>query len=523
MKIKPIYIIIIILSFTLFMAAQFSSKDFLSKFQVLFNVMKLVNSQYVEDIDTDKLIDGSIRGLLETLDPHSSYITEDEFKKVEENMQGEFEGIGIEFSILDGYVTVISPIIGTPSDRAGLQSGDQIIKINGKSAYKLKQDEILNKLRGPKGTPVDVTIKRFGAENFDVTLIRDKIPINSVIASFLYNDNTGYIAVNRFMDKTYKEISSSIDSLESIGMNQLVLDLRNNGGGLMDKALQLLDLFVNSQDTLLFTKGRIPNANKVYFATKRYTDKQFPIIVLINRASASASEIIAGGLQDLDRGIVIGETSFGKGLVQRQYMLENGAAARITVAKYYTPSGRLIQRPFDAIDEYYMDLEKENREHSDSLDNNKPEFKTKKGRTVYGGGGITPDIFVESNFSLTKDSQKLLFSPARYLFKYATEIKDQYNQFANFEQFNTAVLNSELKSKKFFVWLKQLIKNDDEYSLTYSEDSLLLNWTIINNRIQSELSSQLWGKDYLYYNRLKIDSQFQSALENFDQARALIE
>jgi len=522
MRIKLKYIIIIILSITLFIAAQFSSKEFLAKFQVLFNVMKLVNSQYVEDVDVDELIDGSIRGLLETLDPHSAYITEDEFKKVEENMQGEFEGIGIEFSILDGYVTVISPIIGTPSDRAGLQSGDQIIKINGESAYKLKQDEILNKLRGPKGTPVDVTIKRFGTENFEVTLIRDKIPINSVVASFLYDDKTGYIAVNRFADKTYKEISGAIDSLESVGMNQLVLDLRSNGGGLMDKALQLLDLFIDSQDTLLFTSGRINDANKVYYARKNYADKKFPIIVLINRASASASEIIAGGLQDLDRGLIIGETSFGKGLVQRQYMLENGSAARITVAKYYTPSGRLIQRPFDAIDEYYMDLEKANRELADSLDS-KPEFKTKSGRIVYGGGGITPDIFVENNMLLTKDSQKLLYSPARYLFKYATEIKVDYTQYKTFDYFKKNVLNKEISAINFFSWLDKLIKQNNEYDLTYSQDSILLNWELINNRIQAELSSQLWGKDYLYYNRLKIDNQFQTAMENFDKAKALIE
>ena len=213
----------------------------------------------------DELIDGAIRGLLETLDPHSSYITSKEFEKISENMKGEFEGIGIEFSILDGYITVISPISGTPSDRAGLMSGDKIIKIDGESAYKIKQDEIVKKLRGPKGTPVVVTIKRAGTDNFDVKLIRDKIPINSVLASFIYNDDIGYINVNRFGEKTFYEVDSAIDSLESYGMNHLILDLRNNGGGLMDQALDLLDSFIDSNDTILYTSGRISSANSVSY------------------------------------------------------------------------------------------------------------------------------------------------------------------------------------------------------------------------------------------------------------------
>ena len=527
MKQKLKYIALISLSLILLIIFQGSTSNFLSKISILSNVIRLVERYYVEEVEMDELIDGAIRGLLETLDPHSSYITSKEFEKISENMKGEFEGIGIEFSILDGYITVIAPISGTPSDRAGLMSGDKIIKIDGESAYKIKQDEIVKKLRGPKGTPVVVTIKRTGTDNFDVKLIRDKIPINSVLASFIYNDDIGYINVNRFGEKTFYEVDSAIDSLESYGMNHLILDLRNNGGGLMDQALDLLDSFIDSNDTILYTSGRISSANYVYYAKKDKLDRKFPITVLINRASASASEIIAGGLQDLDRGIVVGETSFGKGLVQRQYMLDDGSAARITIAQYYTPSGRLIQRDYDALDDYYLDLAKDNREIADNSDSDSLKYKTKKGRTVYGGGGITPDLFVDDERYLTKNSQDLLFNPNRLIFKYANEVKSKYRELYSFEEFKKHIyskqnINLQKEQKDFFNWLDQIITNDDELEFNYEQDSILINWDMINNRINAEVASNIWGKDYGYHIRLDIDKPFQTALENLKIAEDLV-
>ena len=522
MKNKIKYYILFTICLLLFFAAKNSSSNFLSKISILADVIRLSDKFYVEEIDMDELINGAIRGLLETLDPHSSYITSEEFEKIDETMKGEFEGIGIEFSILDGYITVISPIAGTPSDRAGLLSGDKIIKINGESAYKIKQDEIVKKLRGKKGTPVTVTIKRLGSENFDITLIRDKIPINSVLAAFLYDNQTGYINVNRFGEKTFNEIDSAIDSLEKQGMNQLVLDLRNNGGGLMDQALELMDSFINSTDTLLYTAGRISSANYVYYANENKFDRKLPIIVLINRASASASEIIAGGLQDLDRGIVIGETSFGKGLVQRQYMLEDGSAARITIARYYTPSGRLIQRPFDALDDYYLDLAKTNREIIDTVIADSLKYTTKNGRVVYGGGGITPDIFVDDNLSLTKSTQNILYNTNRFIFKYANETKQQYNHYKSFQKFydDYNIINNN--ETQFFNWLDTTINNNNDITLEYNIDSIMVNWDIVQNKINSEIASILWDKNYGYHIKLAIDKPFQSALNNFNLAKELI-
>ncbi len=327
-----------------------TARDQFQKMKTLTQIIRLVSENYVEDVDMNEILEGAIIGMLDKLDPHSSYISSEQFELINEQFDGEFEGIGIEFNILEGYITVISPIPGTPSDRAGLQTGDKIVRINNKSAYKITQKDVLQKLKGPKGTSVNVTISRPGMdEDFEVTLIRDKIPIVSVLAAFMLDEKTGYIKINKFSKNTTNEINESLSKLENQGMQQLLLDLRNNGGGMMDQAINIVDMFVSSRDTILFTRGKISGSNEVYRAHKNNMDKDYPVVVLINRGSASASEIVSGAFQDLDRGLVVGETSFGKGLVQRQYPLRDGSAARITIARYYTPSGRLIQRPYQDI------------------------------------------------------------------------------------------------------------------------------------------------------------------------------
>ena len=503
------YLIIIIVSLVVFFAAKSSTSNYRASLNKLTEVLYLVQNLYVEKPDMNELIEGSIRGLLETLDPHSTYISSEEFEKIEEVFDQEFEGIGIEFSILDGFITVISPIPETPSEKAGLIAGDQFIKINGESAYKISQEEVFKKLRGPKGSPVTITVSRAGVENFDVTLIRDKIPIVSVIAAFLYNQETGYIKINRFAKKTYNEVSSAIDSLENKGMKNLVLDLRNNGGGLFNQATKLLDLFIDSNDTLVYTKGRIPEANEVFRAQSNYLDKKFPVIVLINRSSASASEIIAGGLQDLDRGIVIGETSFGKGLVQRQHKLKDGSAARITIAQYFTPSGRLIQRDFgDNLYDYYNELNTQNRELSDSTLKDKPMFLTKKNRKVYGGGGITPDIYIK-NISLSKDSQKLMFHSERLLFKYANIIKNE----------TLEIKKNKITFNKFNNWALSI---DNSIFNELNSDSLRKDWDYISNNIYAEVLKSLYNKNAYYKAVLDQDIQFQTALKNIEFAETIL-
>ena len=492
-------------------------KDHFKKLKTLTQIIRLVNENYVEEVDMEEILNGAIVGLLDKLDPHSTYITENQFESIQEQFDAEFEGIGIEFNIMDGYITVISPIPETPSSVAGLQSGDKIVRINDESAYKITQKDVFEKLRGPKGSQVEVTIRRSGTDDFSVTLTRAKIPIHSVLASFMIDDEVGFIKVNRFARSTAEEIATSLYELEQEGMKAVMLDLRNNGGGMMDQAIQIVDMFVDSRDTILFTKGRIPNSNEVYYARKSRKDKDYPVVVLINRGSASASEIVSGAFQDLDRGIVVGETSFGKGLVQRQYPLNDGSAARITIARYYTPSGRLIQRSYnDGIEDYYSDLADEDREASDSTLAARPIFKTKHGRDVFGGGGITPDYHVKLDLEFSESTRNLLTHKDRLIFNYADKLKSNVtNTYSTFEKFQSNFKLGKREQKLFFKWLK-------EKELEFERDELIENWSTINNRIKAQLANAIWGKTSMYKVLLENDEIAQEALNHFDDAKSLI-
>ena len=514
------YILFIIIPIVIFGYNNIKSNDHYKKLKTFTEVLRLVNDNYYEDVDMDKIIDGAIVGMLDELDPHSSYIPSESLKNINEQFSGKFEGIGIEFDILDDFITVISPIPGTPSDKAGLQSGDKLIKINDTSAYKITFDEVFKKLRGPKGSKVKLSIKRNSLdEPLDITLIRDEIPIFSVLASFLLDNETGYIKINRFASTTTQEFQDAIDILINKGMKQLIIDLRNNGGGLMDKAIDMVDLFISSNEKILITKGKILGSNQVYYATKKAPYKDLPVITIINRGSASASEIVSGAFQDLDRGIVIGETSFGKGLVQRQFPLySDGSAARITIARYYTPSGRLIQRDYDeTYENYYSNLIQENREATDSTLKERPKFKTLSGRTVYGGGGIMPDFHIETKLDLSESSLNIFSHPDRIIFNFASllnnevsELHSNYNDFYN----DFSIKNDHLN--KFINLLK-------EKNISYTEEELNSDWNYIENRIKAEIASSIWGKQFLFKTYIKEDVQVQSAFDYFEDASKLIQ
>ena len=370
------------------------------------DVLSMAVKNYVEDVDTQKLTEAAIKGMLDELDPHSVYITAKDMQKVEEEFRGSFDGIGVEFDVVNDTVTVVSPIIGGPSEALGILAGDKIVKINDTTAIKLTRETVPKKLRGPKGTVVKLHIKRAGEKDllvFDVT--RDKIPMNSVDASFMIDGtDVGYITANRFSATTYDELMRAAENLRSQGMKKLLLDLRYNPGGYLDQAFRIADELIPPGKKLVYTKGRRAEFDEDFWSTEGGTLENIPLIVLINGGSASASEIVSGAVQDLDRGLVVGETSFGKGLVQRQYPLGDGSAFRLTISRYYTPSGRLIQRPYSDKAKYYGGEGREEGEEGDNIDHNaddstnkRPKFKTAGGRTVYGGGGITPDYIVKQD------------------------------------------------------------------------------------------------------------------------------
>jgi carboxyl-terminal processing protease len=488
-----------------------STSDPFNKLKTIAQLVRIIYDKYVEEVDMNKVLNGALTGMLDELDPHSSFIPAEDLEGIDELFRGDFEGIGIEFSLIDGYITVISPIPDTPSDRAGIISGDKITKINGESAYKISQKDVVKKLRGPKGSKVIVTIARIGMEEtFETTLVRDKIPIRSVASSFMINDNVGYVKVTRFAGTTFKEFTDAINKLKSNGMKKILIDLRNNGGGLLDQAIKMADLFIATNDTIVFTKGRIRGSSGVHRARYSKNDINLPVVVLINNGSASASEIVSGAFQDLDRGIIVGEKSFGKGLVQRQYELQDGSAARVTIARYYTPSGRLIQRDYDIpLDEYYIKNSK-----NDTITEDQKQYFTKSGRIVYGGGGITPDIIQKNDVEYNESTRKIYFHEDRLLFKYANEIKENGTPPKNFIQLMT---NYKINQNHFLNWL-------DLNNIEYIRDELIVNedWVFVTNRIKAEIANVIWTREDFYKALTYNDLQVKAALNQFINAENLL-
>ena len=484
----------------------------MKRFMEAFNAVK---QYYVEDPDAEKLVTGAINGMLEQLDPHSVYIPPSELGKVTEQFDGYFFGIGIEFIIQNKILTVVSPIVGGPSEKLGMRPGDQIIEIEGKSAYGITEEEVQKKLRGPKDTQVTVTIRRPGMEEpLKLTITRDKIPINSVMAAFMVDDSTGYIYLGRFAKTTADELEKALGKLEAQGMKRLLLDLRLNLGGLLDQAVAVSNKFIDGGKKIVYTRGRIPNSNEDFYASDKATHPNYPLIVLIDHGSASASEIVAGAVQDWDRGLVVGETSFGKGLVQTQVPLKDGSAIRVTIAHYYTPSGRLIQRPFnEGLAEYYAEAYDETDPNAipDSTAA-KSVFLTSAGRKVYGNGGITPDVKIKSD-RVTKFTSQLLFK--RLFFEYGSDYAAKHKQMAaNFEWFRTNFTVNEAMLSEFRKLFEA--KWIEFKPSEYNQDLLY-----IKVLIKSEIARSLWDSEKYYQTRLAGDTQLQEALRLFPQAARL--
>lgn len=496
------------------------SNDLYRKLNTLQEIISLVNDSYVDPVNWDDVMEGAFGGLLERLDPHSNYIPKEQLESINEQFLGKFQGIGIEFDIINDWITVIAPVVGSPSERVGLRSGDKIVEIDGKSAYKFTQEQVMKTLRGPKGTIVKLKVRRPGLEKpVSFTIVRDDIPLYSVLASIMLDERTGYILVNRFASTTADEVEAALLELEAQGMTRLLLDLRNNSGGYMEQAVKVVDKFVAVEDTLVFTLGRESKMDQVFLSRRAGTHPQYPIIVLINRGSASASEIVAGGLQDLDRGLIVGETSFGKALVQRQWRLSDGSALRVTVGRYYTPSGRLIQRPYgEGTDKYYRDLMARSADPKvmDSLLATLPRYWTRARRVVYGGGGIMPDESIPWTLKLTDQTIQLMTNPDRLLYQYAEQKAQELNgHYTDVDAYIAGYHPGKKERGELAVWLrKRGQKIEDE--------SLKADWEYLVTGIASEVAGLLWDREALYRVRLEGDNQLQAALKLFGRAQDLL-
>lgn len=384
-----------------------------SKKDKLNRLIDYIDYEYVDEINTDSIVDVTVNGILNNLDPHSTYIPKEDLQRVTENMKGDFVGIGINFYPYKDSIAVIRPSEGGPSARAGIISGDRIIMADGDTIYGkyLSNDSIVSKLKGARDTKVKLKVYRpQTGEYLDFVVKRGDIAIKSVEAAYMLTDNLGYIKVNRFAESTYKEFKTALDRLQDRGATKLALDLRDNPGGFLGIAEQIADEFLEDDKLILFTKNKKGRVEKT-FATKRGDFEEGEIYILINESSASASEVIAGALQDNDKGVIVGRRSYGKGLVQREMSLGDGSAVRLTVSRYYTPTGRSIQKPYtngnnrSYFRDYYKRLRtgeftnSENIEIADSL-----KFETPAGKIVYGGGGIIPDVFVPLDKSFDNET-----------------------------------------------------------------------------------------------------------------------
>jgi len=489
------------------------------KFDALLN---MVSYAYVDSVDQNKITESAIRALLKDLDPHSVYIPADELKEVNEPLVGKFEGVGIQFNILEDTIMVTQTISGGPSEKLGIRSGDRIVMIDDSlvAGIGIKNSDVLKKLRGNKGTKVRVNIARRSSDELILfTITRDKIPLFSMDASYEAAPGVGYIKISRFADTTVDEFREGLRKLkEEHNIQSLILDLSGNGGGYLNRAIELADEFLSMGKRIVYTEGR-SNPKQESYSTNTGGWEKGKLIVLVDEGSASASEIVTGAIQDWDRGLVIGRRTFAKGLVQKPFPLPDGSAVRLTIARYYTPSGRCIQKPYSAGDENYeMDLSKR-FEHgelyqSDSIAfNDSMKYETNAGRTVYGGGGIMPDLFVPLDTSLTskyydeiRRNGILNDFTLMYVDENRTSLKAQYKDVYEFKkgfQITDEFVN------KFMAYAEKKSIKKDEVGYKTSEK-------LIRTQLKALIARDLWNTNAYYYIINDINVFYEKALESLE-------
>ncbi len=509
------------------------------------DVLAQIETRYVDTVNYEKLVEKAIVGMINELDPHSEYMSEEEYRKMNEPLSGAFEGIGVQFNIIKDTIAVISPIAGGPSERLGIRSGDKIVTINDTTVAGIgvTNNDVVKKLRGNKGTKVRVGIYRRGVPKLiDYEITRDKIPIFSVDASYMIDKETGYIKLNRFASTTMDEMHEAFAKLKAASAKNLILDLRDNSGGYLNTAIDLSDEFLPEKKLIVFTEGK-RSPRQESFATQKGEFEKGKVVVLMDEGSASASEIVAGALQDNDRGVIIGRRSYGKGLVQRPFRLRDGSTLKLTTARYHTPSGRCIQRPYDDGEEAYRSENKRRYEHGeffnpDSVDFDKSQkFYTTNKRVVYGGGGIMPDIFVAID---TSESSAYLNDVWRkgFINTYTNEYVDarradmmaKYPSYLDFEKGFTvddtfmkefiAYVDAEMAKDK--AEAKKEEKADQETKPADADkeakyrEGIKTSDRLMRNRLKANIARTLWGYEEYYRVANAIDPDIKKAMECID-------
>ncbi|MFD2532508.1 S41 family peptidase [Gracilimonas halophila] len=501
---------------TTFQGVEISSiRDSFTNFEKAY----LYVSNNSPDENMTKLTEAAIKGMFSTLDPHSIYIEAEDNEQIQEEFAGKFQGIGVQFQIIEDTITVITAISGGPSEQLGIRSGDRIIQIEDTSSVGFTNEMVLRRLRGEKGSEVNVTIKRPNVKDpINYTIIRDDIPIYTVDASYMLDEQTGYIKINRFAATTHDEFIAASEDLKEKGMERLVLDLRGNPGGYLSQAIAIAEEFFPRGTELVSTKSKHSRFNGEYFSRKDGDYKDKPVIVLVDEGAASASEIVSGAIQDHDRGLIVGKRTFGKGLVQQQYELIDKSSVRVTISRYYTPSGRLIQKPFvEGGEEYAYEIFRRNDAMDDAnefIDQipDSLKYTTDAGRTVYGGGGIVPDYIVPNDTT----TSAYVFNYAirqRASFDYVRTFLDENGEsFRNkwesdFQDFreNFTWDESQIKGLKSLLLERGMVISDTVDTPNFRKDSLFVptghfeevSW-LLEGRMKAELARQIWGMEYFY-------------------------
>jgi carboxyl-terminal processing protease len=508
-----------------FAAPESTTSNFMKSVLKFREVMSLIDRSYVDEINSDEMVETAVTKMLEELDPHTVYVSAKDVELSNSDLKKDFEGVGIEFNIFRDTIVVLAPLSGGPSEKVGLLAGDKIITVDDETVagVGITNRGVIDRLRGGKGTEVVVTIKRqHNKALLEFTIVRDKIPQYSVDAAYMVDDEIGYIKVNRFSETTYDEFREKLSDLVSQGMKKLIIDLQSNPGGYMDRAVNMADEMIAENAMIVSQEGKEPRANAEYRAYKKGLFEQGPVIVLINEGSASGSEIVAGAIQDNDRGLIVGRRSFGKGLVQSLFRLSDGSELRLTISRYYTPSGRSIQKSYEnGLSEYQNDFHQrvEHGElfHADSIKfNDSLKYQTVKGRAVYGGGGIMPDYFIPLDTS-TDSHYYIRLRNNNVLREYSLNYFQKNKKKLEKMEFDDYAKNFEIDANM----VKEMIALGEKFGVPYEEQDFRKSEVIIKAIVKASIARNVWGRESYYPIINEVNEIFQEAMKLFDEAEAL--